>query len=174
MSKILVIQPHRMLQQAIALSLFPEHEVQMAEAVPESLAAKDFDAVIVDAASLQETRRLAPQTVRAIQNWKVPTIWIEGSEPFQAPQRGKLVLMKRPIAREVLQSSLAECLGISTGAKRNGTASMPDQDTRGSTTGTANEERDIASTAAQNAKFIELVDVVEEGPGRKASQGRQK
>jgi hypothetical protein len=172
MSKILVIQPYRMLQQAIALYLFPEHAVQMAEAVPESVAANDFDAVIVDAASLQETRGLALQAVRAVQNWKDLQYGLRVAT-VSAPKQ-KLVLMKTPIAREVLQSSLAECLGISTGAKRNGTASAPDQDSRDSIKGTANEKRDIAASAAQNAKIIELVDVVEEGPGRKASRGQQK
>jgi hypothetical protein len=164
MSKILVVQPHRMLQQAIAVSLFPEHEVQVTEAVPESLATEDFDVVIVDAASLQETSGLAPQTMRVVQNWKVPTIWIEGIDPSQTPKREKLVLMKRPLARETLQSSLAECLGTSSGSKRNGTVSAQAQETRRSSEGAAEQE----------AEFIELVDVVEEGPGRRTRKNQQK
>ncbi|HTN71294.1 MAG TPA: hypothetical protein VMO00_09405 [Methylomirabilota bacterium] len=173
MSKILVVQPHRMLQQAIVLSLFPEHEVQVTEAVPEFLAAKDFDAVIVDAASLQETTGLASQTMRAVQNWQVPMIWIEGSDPSQTPKREKLVLMKRPIAREALQSSLAECLGTSRGSKRNGMLSAQAQEPRGSSKGAADEKKDLVSSAAQDTEFIELVDVVEEGPGRKTRKKQQ-
>jgi hypothetical protein len=55
MSKILVVETHRMLQQAIALALFPEHEVKIVSAIPESSELKDFDAVIVDVKSLGES-----------------------------------------------------------------------------------------------------------------------
>ena len=159
MSKILVVQPHRMLQQAMALFLSPAHEVQITEAVPESLPANDFDAVIVDAASLQETKGLAAQTMRAVQDWKVPTIWIESGESSETPKRDKFVLMNRPIAREVLEASLAECLGMSTASKRNGAVA---------------EKKIITSAATQDSKVIELVDVIEEDPGQKTTQQKKK
>jgi len=162
MSKILVIQPHRMLQQAIALFLFPAHEVQMRDTVPESLSDNDFDAVIVDAVSLQETAGAASQTLRAVQNWRVPTIWIESGESSQAPQRDKLVLMKRPIAREALESSLAKCLDTSiapTAARDQAKAAKEKKDT---------------SAAAPDSKVIELVDVVEDDSGQKATGTQEK
>ena len=167
MSKILVIQPHRMLQQAIALFLFPAHEIQMTDTVPESLSDNDFDAVIVDAVSLQETAGAASQTLRAVQNWRVPTIWIDSGESSQAPQRDKLVLMKRPIAREALESSLAKCLDTSTAPTRNGTTAARDQ-------AKAAKEKKDTPAAAPDSKVIDLVDVVEDDSGQKATGTQEK
>jgi len=151
-----------MLQQAIALFLFPAHEVQMRDTVPESLSDNDFDAVIVDAVSLQETAGAASQTLRAVQNWRVPTIWIESGESSQAPQRDKLVLMKRPIAREALESSLAECLDTSTAP-----TAARDQ-------AKAAKEKKDTPAAAPDSKVIELVDVVEDDSGQKATGTQEK
>jgi len=77
MSKILVIEPHRILQQAIAIALYPENDVELKDAIPESLNVKDFDAVIVGAASLEEKSGLGGQGIHTIRVWKLPTIWIE-------------------------------------------------------------------------------------------------
>src|SRR5262249_30653472 len=122
-------------------------------------------------ASLRETGGLSPQLLRTVQNWKVPTIWIDAGEPSQAPERENLVLLRGPMAREILQSALAKCLGISTGARRNGTPPVADQHSRATAEVTANDAKDVVSTVTRNAQLIELVDVVEEGPGRK---GRKK
>ena len=163
MSKILVIQPYRMLQQAIVFFLFPAHEVQVTEAVPESLSANDFDAVIVDAASLQETGGLDSKTIDAIQNWKVPTLWIESRESTQTPKRDKLVVVKTPIAKEALASSLAHCLKIPTAARGNGTPRARDG-------GKPQTKKDDGSSAAtETLAVIELVDVVEDDPGQTVS-----
>ena len=35
MSKILVVEPYQILQRAIAVSFFPEHEVQITDQLPE-------------------------------------------------------------------------------------------------------------------------------------------
>jgi hypothetical protein len=174
MSKILVIQPHRMLQQAIALALFPEHEVEISAAVPESLQATDFAAVIVDAASLEETTGLPAQAIRSIETWKLPTIWIRDSESSEIPQWEKLVVMERPIGKESLQSSVAECLGISTRPKQNGGAPARDQETQSSLKETAEKKNDIPSTTAADSKFIDLLDVVEDEPGQRTTKAQQK
>ena len=174
MSKILVIQPHKMLQQAIALSLFPDHELQMAESIPDSSAVKDFDALIIDAASLKETNGLSAPGIRAVQGWKVPTIWIEGAESSQTPSRDNLVRIKRPIAREALLSALAECLGRSFGPKRSAPATEARQGERSSSKAAAKEKKSSASATAQQARFIELVEVVEEGPGVKKGKAQER
>ena len=162
MSKILVIQPYRMLQQAIVFSLFPAHEVRVMEAVPESLSANDFDAVIVDAASLQETGGLDGKTIDAIQNWKMPILWIESRESTQAPKRDKLVVVKTPIAKEALASSLAYCMKTPTAAKANGKA-------RGGGK-TQTEKGDGNSAGTETPAVIELVDVVEDDAGQTVSR----
>jgi len=143
-----------MLQQAIVFSLFPAHEVQVMEAVPESLSASDFDAVIVDAASLQETGGLDGKTINAIQNWKMPVLWIESRESTQAPKRDKLVVVKTPIAKEALASSLAHCLKTPTAAKGNGTA----------------RDGGKTQTGTETPAVIELVDVVEDDAGQTMSR----
>jgi len=143
-----------MLQQAIVFSLFPAHEVQVMEAVPESLSASDFDAVIVDAASLQETGGLDGKTINAIQNWKMPVLWIESCESTQAPKRDKLVVVKTPIAKEALASSLAHCLKTPTAAKGNGTA----------------RDGGKTQTGTETPAVIELVDVVEDDAGQTMSR----
>jgi hypothetical protein len=159
MSKIFVVEPHRMLQQAIALFLFPAHEVQIVEVVPESLPANDFDALIIDAASLQETKGMAGQPMRVVQDWKVPTVWIESGGSSEITKRDNLVLMHRPIDREALQSALAMCLEHSTALRRNGTAA---------------EDKETASEAAPKSGVIELVDVVEDDASQKTTRAERK
>ena len=163
-----------MLQQAIALSLFPEHDVEISAVIPESLPANDFDAVIVDAASLQETTEMSAQAVRAIENWKLPMIWIRDSESSQIPKLERVVVMERPIAKEALQSSVAECLGISTRSKQNGGVPARDQETQSSPKATAKENTNIAPAAAADSKVIELVDVVEDEPGQRTTKSQPK
>ena len=166
MSKILVIQPHRMLRQAITLFLFPAHEVQVTEAVPESLPASDFDAVIVDAASLRETTGLDAKTIDMIQNWRVPTVWIESSETTQTPKRDKLVVVQTPIDKEVLESSLRHCLKDPITSKRNRTPTTRAE-------GRTHPQKDGVSAATENLQVIELVDVVEDTSAQTASVTEQ-
>jgi len=49
----LVIEPHKMLQHAFSVALFPEHQVQVMEMIPGAMAVKEFDAVVVDAGALR-------------------------------------------------------------------------------------------------------------------------
>ena len=118
MSKILVVEAHRMLQQAIALALFPDYEVKIASAIPESSALKDFNAVIFDLKSLGESAGGAEAAIRAVQSWKVPTVWVQGSSHEPTPQRENLIPIIAPIEKDVLLSALAECLGIISKEKR--------------------------------------------------------
>jgi hypothetical protein len=168
MSKILVVEPYRMLQQAIALSLFPDHEVKIAEGLPNSDAdaVKDYDVVVIDAAALRENSSLAPQTARTVQSWPVPIIWLESEEESSVPVREKLVVLRRPIAREPLFAALAECLGRPA-AKSNG---------KPTETNKSNAQAPVptgTSAGGQDPKVIELVDVVEETPPQQRTRNRQ-
>jgi hypothetical protein len=156
MSKILVIQPHRMLQYAIALSLFPQHQARMASSIPESSEIKDVDVVIVDAASLRETHRLSPPAIRLLQGWNVPIIWIDRVDSSAMPIDENFVAVGTPIARKSLQSAVAQCLG-----------ELPKR--AGKRTRTTDQEDHPSGNAAVSEKpvrgeVIELVDVVEEVP----------
>ena len=160
MNTILVIQPHKMLQHAIALSLFPQYQTRMSPVIPESGEIKDVDAVIIDAASLRETHGLTAQAMVSLQGWKVPMIWIDGGESTLAPTREKLVVVRRPIGRQSLQNAVAECLGESSETVRKGSALAQHQEERPTAHAVVNEK-------IVKAEVIELVDVVKEAPKRK-------
>jgi len=198
MSKILVVEAHRMLQQAIALALFPEHEVKIASAIPESSALKDFDAVIVDLGSLGEAAETFAQGVRAVQSWKVPTVWLQGSSHEPTPQRENLIPTNTPIEKGVLLSALAECLGIPAREKRlgpstrapalagdsrsgfrptgapEGATSSPVGIHKTSGSSKAKDSQGGAAAPAGDSEVIELLDVVEETSEAEIQQARPK
>jgi hypothetical protein len=160
MNTILVIQPHKMLQHAIALSLFPQYQTRMTPVIPESGEIKDVDAIIIDVASLRETHGLTAQAMVSLQGWKVPMIWIDSGDSSVVPTREKLIVLKRPIGRQSLQKAVADCLGESAKTVGKGKAPARDQEQR--STAHAVVDGKIAK-----AEVIELVDVVQDAPKRK-------
>jgi hypothetical protein len=197
MSKILVVETHRMLQQAITLALFPEHEVKIVCAIPESSELKDFDAVIVDVGSIGESDGDFEPAIRAVQSWKVPTVWVQGFSNRQTPRREKLVSLNLPIEKEVLLSALAECLGISSREKRldpstrspalagdSRSGFRPTGVLEGATgspvglhkpaSSSRPKDNQSAAAAAGDAEVIELLEIVEEGSEGVIQQAQQK
>ena len=164
-----MIQPHRMLQQAIALALFPNHDVHVSETVPASLE-KSFDAVIVDVTALRQTSKLSSDSLKTIEGWATPTIWIGDRESPQRPTRDTLVVMQTPIAKETLYASLAECLGTSIPAKQNGISSVGDKARNEATVINSN----VSSAAGQDADVIDLVEVVDDEPAHNPTKGFKK
>jgi hypothetical protein len=164
MSKILVIEPLKMLQQAICLALCPDHEVHLDLLDKDPIAIKDYDIAIIDAAALRNANVL--NTLRVMEEWKIPKIWIDEAERVQAPRHNKFVVLTKPIQKETLQSAVATCLGASAARRQNGAGRQPAQET-GSSETTASD-----SGAAAGPIIIDLVDVIEESPERK-SQGRR-
>jgi len=186
MSKILVVEAHRMLQQAIALALFPDYEVEIASAIPESSALRDFNAVIVDLKSLGESAGGAEAAIRAVQSWKVPTVWVQGSSHEPTPQRENLIPIIAPIEKDVLLSVLAECLGTISKEKRldpstrapalagdsrsgfrptgvpEGATSSPVGIHKAAGSSKARDNQGGAAAPAGDSEVIELLDVVEE------------
>jgi hypothetical protein len=168
MSKILVIEPLKMLQQAICLALCPDHEVHLDTNLldKDPIAIKDYDIAIIDAAALRNANVLNTQNMRVMEEWKIPKIWIDEAERVQGPRHNKFVVLTKPIQKETLQSAVATCLGASAARRQNGAGRQPAQETVSSET-TASD-----SGAAAGPIIIDLVDVIEESPERK-SQGRQ-
>lgn len=157
MSMILVIQPHKMLQHAMALSLFPQYQTRVTSVIPEAGEIEDVDAVIVDAMSLRETRALTAEAMASLRVWSVPMIWIDGGESPSAPIREKLVIVKRPIGRQSLQKAVAKCLGESATTERKQKAPAPKRKPRSTAPAAVNDE-------SVRDNVIELVDVVQESP----------
>src|SRR3974377_1001535 len=154
MKTILIIEPHKMLQHAIAISLFPQYQTRVAAVIPVPGEIKDADAVIIDAASLREINGLTAQAMASIQACKMPLIWIDdGDSPLV--RNAKSVLVTRPIGRQSLQNAVAGCLDEPSKTVRNGSPPAAGERTRPAAHALADQTE---------AKVIELVDVVQEEP----------
>ncbi len=175
MSKILVIQAHKMLQQAIILALSPDHQIEAADSIPETERIAGFDALVVDAGSLRKDQARGAQAYRRFEGWQVPIIWIDSDESPSPPTRVKLVRVKKPIARESLIAALAECLGTMTGVAKAGPGrrAVKQSPDSGNQNG-LEENNSVAPPPRAYSRIIELVDVVEAGPRRKTRIKQEK
>ena len=110
MSKIVLVEPHKVLQQALALSLFPEHEVRVEESIDAAgiAALKDVALLVVDAAALREQNKITPELERALQAAKLPLLWID--EAGKPPRRDRVAAIERPVGSAALQSAVASLL----------------------------------------------------------------
>ena len=164
MSRILVVQPHRMLQQAIVVALFPEHQVRLMEQIPEAVA--DADLVIIDAAALRERNSLTGREIRVLENWNVPIVWIDAEAPREPDQGARLQLLTPPLKRDALRTVVADGLRLLP-------AQEPSADRAANRSAGANtrqaEPKPDGLAAGGNKEIIELVDVFEEisGPGER-------
>jgi len=129
--------------------------------------AQEFDLVIIDSAALRATNTLSSQLVRAVQSWKVPTIWIDDTGARQAPARDKLVVLTGPIQKESLQSAVTKCLGSSS-SKQNSTTSVSAKEPMAT-----KEPRTATASQGTGPQIIELVDVVAEPPESRKTKKQQ-
>ena len=163
MSTILVIEPHRMLQQAFATALPFTHKVQLMEILPEISAIQDFDVVIIDAAALMDKAGLAARELRALQSWKVPTIWIENDGGVEAPSGDRLVTLAMPVQKDALLKALAACLTATSGEESQAATARTKAKPVAKDAKKAKEPISAVPAASKPA-IIELVEVVEEAP----------
>jgi hypothetical protein len=161
MSKVLLIEPDKMLRQAFMVALFPEFQIQAVEAIPDT-APDDFDALIVDAAALQERAPKSARMIRVVTGWHLPIIWIDGDQPGPASDPAQCIRLKRPVAKEALRRALAQCLSPSA-APKSTVSAEPVKTPLGKKTRT---KKAVDIAAGGNRIFIELVDVVEEDAAR--------
>lgn len=174
MARILLIEPDRILTQAIRLFLFPHHEVQ-AEASPlgtDIKALKEYNLLIIDGSALRERKQLTPEFARAIQRCETPTLWLKEDESQHPVETGKLLIVKKPIERETFQSALTGLLFPKTAQK--GRAGSHGVRGSGGQLPREKERRREVKTQQDNLPFIDLVDVVEEQslPGHRRKQTR--
>jgi hypothetical protein len=175
MSRVLVIEPQKILQQAITLSLFPEHDVRLSVDFSDQAtsAAQDFDLVIIDGAALLEGNLLSGPWPARLQKWTVPTIWIQdGGEPPIAGG-GRIVVLKRPLQKDALQSAVVECLSAASTSKPN-PPGLSDESSPGLSKETTNETRTAMASELPASRVIELVEVVEQESDDKANMTRQR
>ena len=165
MSRILVVQPSKMLQQAFVVALFPEHHVHVSEKIPDAGLAAESDLVIIDAAALRERDLLPAHEVRAAQSWRIPVVWIGVESLGDLAASRNLARLSAPVKRDELRTAVAEGLRAPSAAqvsperaaKRSGSVVAAKKKT------TEPKQDHLASD--NDKKIIELVDVIDETPG---------
>ena len=159
MSKLLLIEPDKMLCHAFLVALFPEFQIQVVASIPDA-APIDFDALIVDAAALQEREPQSTRKIHALADWRLPIIWIGGDASAQSPKQDRSIRLNRPVSKETLRHALAQCLIAVAVPKPNQGLSA---DTRKTTRQPQRSKKKNQQPArADGDGVIELVDVVEE------------
>ena len=163
MSRILIVQPHRMLQQAFVVALFPEHEARVFDKIPATEALVAVDLLIIDAAALRGADALSTREIRAVQSCRVPVVWIDAdAAALDTAAFTKLVRLVPPLKRDELRAAAAECLRLTVEQP-----SAPSKPARKLAAKTKAIEAKPENAAPENAaEFIELVDVFEEPPQR--------
>ena len=161
MSNILIVQPHKMLQQALVVALFPEHHVQIMEKLPEAESAAEADVVIIDGGALRARNSLTGHELSAVQSWRVPIIWID-TEALSGAAASKLVRLTPPLKKEELRTAVAACLRSSSvpqpAAVSSAARPVPAVAARAKPT----ELKPAAVVADDEKEFIELDEVFDE------------
>jgi hypothetical protein len=109
MSKILVVQPYKMLQHALVIALFPEHQVKIVEKLPTDWAAEGADLAIIDAVALRGKTSTTANELRALENGRLPILWID-TETNAGDAPSKLARLTPPLTKEELRTAVAELL----------------------------------------------------------------
>src|SRR3989338_4611112 len=174
MGKILLIEPQKILQQAISLFLFPEHEVRVEDEAGAAVSSfQDYDLVIIDGDALRERNRLTPEVLRAIQGCKTPTLWLEEEAASQAPKRDKLVVVKKPLEKGALEAAVGDFLSPGLSRDRGGTATPAPG--RGGAAKGVSKKKPVEQTEQSAFQFIDLVEVVdEEAPPKQGKKAPRK
>ena len=140
----------------MAVSFFPDHQVEIMEQVPEMSAVeqRSYDVAIIDAGALWE-KNMAGDLNRRLQNWPIPIIWLEENISTSAPVRDNLVVVRKPIARNDLLAALARC-------QAEGPTIPPSDADEKLRNKTVSADYELKPNSETRTPIIELVDVVEE------------
>lgn len=160
MGKIFLIEPLTILEQGIALSLFPDHDVQVEKTggAQSAGAWQQHDLLIVDAAALRQGNQLTPELFRAIGSSKTPTLWLEDDARQSPPRRANLLVVRKPIEKEAFHAAVTELLTPPADSQKAGKPAVSGEGRQ-----LANEKDARAEPPFQpSLQFIDLVDVVEQ------------
>ena len=151
MGKVLLIEPDRIVKQAISLLLFSHHEVQdeASSQATDIDALKEYDLLIVDGSALLEKNQLTKEFTRTIQHCGISTLWLEEDESQRPFKREKLLFVKKPIERETFLSALNSLLSPET-LKKAGAGGVASRERKGQ--------------KQKEPELIELLDVVDKQP----------
>ena len=159
MSKLLLVEPDKMLRQAFTVALFPEFQIQIVDALPDAVP-KDVDALIVDAVALRELEPRSAPRIPAGAQWHLPIIWIDADQPAQAASRDHCTRLNRPVAKDALRRALAQCLSATVVVKSADGLSA--QAAKAEPRPKRKAKKATDNAAGESRHFIDLVDVVEE------------
>ena len=151
MGKVLLIEPDRILKQAISLLLFSHHEVQdeASSQATDIDELKEYDLLIVDGSALRDRNQLTKEFTRTIQHCGISTLWLEEDESQRPFKREKLLIVKKPIERETFLSALNSLLSPET-LKKAGAGVVASRGRKGQ--------------KQKEPELIELLDVVDKQP----------
>ena len=156
-----------MLNQAVSLYLFPQHDVQVKSNLEEidPKALQEYDLLIIDAPAGADGKS-GTEVTRSIQKLKTPTLWLEEDESTPSPKREGLLSLKMPIERKAFQKALDDLLSTDKPGKEK-SGSQGGGRTGGQTPKMRGGEREAKSRQG-DTPFIDLVDIVgeERGPTR--------
>jgi len=162
MSRILVVEPSKMLQQALVFALASEHQIQVTDRLPRSDAAPEVDVAIVDRAAVRD-EDADKQELGAMREWRIPIVWLGAEWPAaggSAP--GNIVRVALPLDLESLKKALADVFAAQqaaqTGTLNSPTAAVFDPER------SKRKKTESSPTAGENRETIELVEVIEEQP----------
>jgi len=144
-----------MLQQAIVLSLFPDHDVQVSAGLPPQSEAETFDAIVID------TSDLAPEQVDSLARWNVPMIVINSEKTTDGWNREDVACVAKPVAKKSLEAAVVRCLAARP-PKANG-REFPERD----------EEPTIQADLSKDpgeAPVIDLTEIIEDETAANASE----
>ena len=171
MEKILLIGPNRILNQAVSLYLFPNHDVQVRSNLEEldPKVFQDYNLIIVDSPAGADAKS-ATAVTRSIQELKTPTLWLEVKGSIPCPTREQILSIQMPIERGAFQKALDHLLSSASQNKKErnslglGVALKKATQNKGA-------KRRESKSLPENSQLIDLVDVVEEetktAPGQK-------
>ena len=172
MEKILLIGPNRILNQAVSLYLYPQHDVQVRSDLedldPKSL--QEYNLIIVDSPAGADAKS-ATAVTRSIQKLKTPTLWLELEGCIPCPKREQILSVKMPIEREVFQKALDQLLSSDPQSKkeRSSLAAWIAGKKASRKMGARKRESNVPP---ENTQLIDLVDVVDEET--KSTPGQEK
>jgi hypothetical protein len=157
MSRILVVEPYRLLQFAFAVALCPDHELLIVKTIPETV--EGVDLALVDAPALRDRDLLSRADFELIRNWRLPVVWLE-TDGAESPKVGRLKRVKLPLDRETLKQAL---IALQTSSEMPATWDSPMQaDGRAVKKPRPKQAKAEGVVGEPNRKVVELVDVVEE------------
>jgi len=165
MSKVLLVEPDKMLRQAFIVALYPEFDIQVVDALPDA-APKDVDVLIVDASAWRKQDSESAPRIPALAKWHLPIIWVDADPPAQNANAAHINRLNTPVAKDLLRRALAQCLMSPGAAKADDLPSGQAAKSAPRPKPRAKSKNTMDNASGEGRTFIELVDVVEEESAR--------